>query len=146
MKINLIWVGKTKEPFILEGIGKYLKLIKNYADVSITEIKEEKSRDIQVMLKKEGERISRLKRPYILLDEKGRDFTSFAFAAFIRDSKTPLTFIMGGAFGVSEEIKEKAQFSLSLSPMTLTHEMARLVFLEQVYRAFTIIQKRGYHH
>lgn len=146
MKINLIWVGKTKEPFIVDGIAKYVKLLKISGEVRILEIKEEKGRDIQRMLRKEGERISKLNVPYTLLDEKGRSFTSTEFARHIEKSRNPMNFVLGGAFGVSDEIRENAQERISLSPMTFTHEMARLIFLEQIYRAFTIIQKRGYHH
>ncbi len=146
MKVSLIWVGKTREAFILEGIGKYIRLLQMYADVNTTEIKEEKGKDIQKMLRKEGDRISKLKKPFILLDEKGRELTSVQFAKFIENSNTPINFLLGGAFGVADDIKEKALDRIALSPMTLTHEMARLVLVEQIYRAFTIIQKRGYHH
>lgn len=146
MKINLIWVGKTKEPFIRDGIGKYVRLLKLYADVRITEIKEEKGKDIQGMLQKESERISRLKTDYFLLEEKGRELTSVEFSKFIGNCSSPATFLLGGAFGVSEDIKQKARERISLSKMTFTHEMARVIFLEQLYRSFTIIQNRGYHH
>ncbi len=146
MKIHLVWVGKTKEQFILEGIRKYLKLLKPYADISITEIREEKVRDIGRMLGKEQERIERLRTSYILLDEKGETYDSAAFSCFIGNQDRAATFLLGGAYGVSEEVKAKATKKIALSAMTFTHEMARLVLLEQLYRAFTILQKKGYHH
>lgn len=146
MKIHLIWVGKTKEQFIHEGIQKYLKLIKPYADVSVTEVREEKVKDIVRMTAKEGQRIHDLKTPYVLLDEKGEALDSPEFAAFIEKQGSSQTFLLGGAYGVSEDVKQKAKKKIRLSSMTFTHEMSRLVFLEQLYRAFTIIQKRGYHH
>ncbi len=146
MKINLIWVGKTKEPFIHEGLQKYLKLLKPYADVVITEIREEKVKDISRMLAKESGRIQDLKTPYMLLDEKGETLDSVEFARFIEKQGSSATFLLGGAYGVSEDVKARAAKKIRLSSMTLTHEMSRLIFLEQLYRAFTILQKRGYHH
>ena len=145
MKIRLIWPGKTKEQFILEGINKYLKLSRPYADISIIEIKEEKGRDVMKTVEKEGERILKLQEPYTLLDEKGEALTSLEFAEYI-GSQPSVNFVLGGAFGVSEEIRKRAQKTLSLSKMTFTHEMSRLFFLEQLFRSFTIMHKRGYHH
>lgn len=146
MKINLIWVGKTKEPFIHEGLQKYLKLLKPYAEVAITEIRDEKVKDISRMLSKESQRIQDLKTPYLLLDEKGETLDSVEFARFIEKQGSSATFLLGGAYGVSEDVKAKATKKIRLSAMTFTHEMSRLIFLEQLYRAFTILQKRGYHH
>lgn len=145
MKIRLIWPGKTKEQFILEGINKYLKLSRPYVDISIIEIKEEKGMNVRKMVEKEGERILKLQEPYTLLDEKGEALTSVAFAEYI-GNKPLLNFVLGGAYGVSEEVKKTAQKTLSLSRMTFTHEMSRLFFLEQLFRSFTIMHKRGYHH
>ena len=146
MKIQLIWVGKTKELFIFEGINKYIRLLKPYAEVGITEIKEEKGKDVQRMLAKEGERIGRLQIPYVLLDEKGKDLSSVEFAKFLDNCKPVISFVLGGAYGVSDPVKEMARDRIALSRMTLTHEMARLVLTEQFYRAFTILHRRGYHH
>lgn len=146
MRIRLIWVGRTKEQFILEGINKFLKLIKPYARIIITEVREEKGRPVPDMLEREGERILKTQVPYILLDEKGKELTSSEFARFL-DSKGPsVNFVLGGAFGVSEKVRQTAGASIALSKMTFTHEMARLFLLEQIYRAFTIMHKRGYHH
>ena len=145
MKIRLIWPGKTKEQFILEGISKYLKLSRPYADISIIEIKEEKGGDVRKVVEKEGERILKLQGPYTLLDEKGESMTSVEFAEYI-GQRPELNFVLGGAYGVSEEVKKTAQKTLSLSRMTFTHEMSRLFFLEQLFRSFTIMHKRGYHH
>src|SRR5512143_265456 len=100
MKIKLAWVGRTKERFITEGINKYLKLLKPFADVSVVEIKEEKGKDIQRMVEKEGERILKLQTPFVLLDEKGEGYTSVEFARFISGHSSPVTFVMGGAYGV----------------------------------------------
>ena len=146
MKIRLIWPGKTKEQFINEGIRKYLKLLRPYAEISLLELKEERGGDIRKMLTKEGERILKLQVPYTLLDEKGDAMTSGEFSEYIAGRVPAVNFVLGGAYGVSEEVKKAAQKKLSLSAMTFTHEMSRLFFLEQLYRAFTIINKRGYHH
>ncbi len=146
MKIKAIWVGKTKEPFIREGLNKYLRLINHYADADIVEIREEKGQDFQRMIQREGERILKLNLSFVLLDEKGKNISSTEFARFIDDRKPAINFVLGGPFGTSGEVKKAAAQVLSLSSMTLTHEMARLVLLEQIYRAFTIIKKQGYHH
>jgi 23S rRNA (pseudouridine1915-N3)-methyltransferase len=146
MKIKVIWPGKTKEQFILEGINKYLKLSRPYAEVSIIEIKEEKGRDVMKTVAKEGERILKLQTPYTLFDEKGDVLSSIEFAEYIRAHQPLVNFVIGGAYGVSDEVKKTAQSTISLSRMTFTHEMARLFLLEQLYRAFTIMNKKGYHH
>jgi 23S rRNA (pseudouridine1915-N3)-methyltransferase len=146
MKIQLVWVGKKKERFIHEGLQKYLKLLQPYADVVITEIREEKVKDIGRMLGKEGDRIQDLRTSYVLLDEKGEYLDSAGFARFVEQEGASMTFLLGGAYGVSEEVKAKAKKRIALSRMTFTHEMSRLIFLEQLYRAFTILRKRGYHH
>ena len=109
MKIRLMWVGKTKERFIEEGIRKYAVLLKPYADVRVTEIKEEKGKDIQKMLEKEGGRIMKSGTPYVLLDEKGKCLTSVQFADFLRRQPGDIAFLLGGAYGVSEEVKGAAR-------------------------------------
>jgi 23S rRNA (pseudouridine1915-N3)-methyltransferase len=146
MKINLVWPGRTKEQFILDGISKYTKLLKPYTDISIIELKEEKGSDVRTILRKEGERILKLQKPYTLCDEQGEHLTSMEFAGYLSGHQSSVSFVLGGAFGVSEEVKKTAQRTIALSRMTFTHEMARLFFLEQLFRAFTIINKRGYHH
>ena len=146
MKIRLVWVGKTKDRCIDEGIKRYLRLLRPFGDVSVVEIKEEKGKDIHRMIEKEGERILKLPTPYVLLDEKGKGFTSSEFADFLSGRSPLITFVTGGAYGVSERVREAAEGTVALSKMTLTHEMARLLLVEQIYRAFTILHKRGYHH
>ena len=146
MKINLIWPGKIKERFILEGTKKYLALMRPYADLRIIELREEKGSDVRKIVEKEGERILKLTMPYTLLDENGKTMTSVGFAEYIAEQAGSVNFVFGGAYGVSDEVKKRAQSTCALSRMTFTHEMSRLFFLEQLYRAFTILNKRGYHH
>jgi len=130
MKITVIWPGKTKEQFILEGLRKYLKLLRPYADIHTIELKEEKGSDVRKILEKEGERILRLQTPYTLFDEKGEALTSMEFAAYLAGHQSSINFVLGGAYGVSEEVKKRANDIISLSRMTFTHEMSRLFFLE----------------
>ncbi|MBF0329474.1 MAG: 23S rRNA (pseudouridine(1915)-N(3))-methyltransferase RlmH [Nitrospirae bacterium] len=145
IKIRLLWVGKNKESYLNDGISHYLKLLKPMAQFSIVEIKEEKVKTGDAALALEAKRIFDKTQSYILLDEKGKEHTSVGLAEFIKD-KSALDFVIGGPFGVSEEVNAKASLVLALSRMTLTHEMARLIFLEQIYRALTITKGRGYHH
>ncbi len=139
-------MGKTKEQFAIEGIRKYLKLLKPYVDVTIKDIREEKVNDIERMREREGDRILKLRTPYMLLDEKGKLLTSAQFAEFIFTRGREISFVIGGAYGVSEEVRQGALDTIALSRMTFTHDMARMVLLEQIYRSFTIRNRRGYHH
>lgn len=145
MKIRLFWLGKTKERYLLEGINYYINLIKPYAKISLIEIKEEKGKEIERSLYLEGKKILRQTKSYVLLDEKGKMFDSLEFSKFLKE-KDSIDFLIGGSYGVSTEIKEKASLLLSLSRMTFTHEIARLLLLEQIYRAMTILKGQEYHH
>ncbi|MEJ2695296.1 MAG: 23S rRNA (pseudouridine(1915)-N(3))-methyltransferase RlmH [Candidatus Sulfobium sp.] len=139
-------MGKTKEQFAIEGVRKYLGRLKSYADVRVTEIREEKVKDSHRMLEREGERILKLRTPYVLLDEKGKMLTSTRFAEFVFSHGPEISFVVGGAYGVSEQVKKAARETVALSKMTFTHDMARIFLLEQIYRSFTIVNRRGYHH
>ncbi len=145
MKIRLFWVGKTKERYLLEGINYYINLIRPDAKLSIVEIKEERGKDIKKSLHLEGKKILKQTESYILLDEKGKALDSIEFSNLLKDKKN-LDFVIGGAFGVSDEIKEKASLIISLSKLTFTHEIARLLLLEQIYRSITIVKGKEYHH
>lgn len=155
VKIKLIAVGKTKEDWIKEGIKHYQKLLKKYADLEIIEIKEEKitkSKDDKTILDSEGERISKyLKKDalWIVLDAGGDEFTSEEFAELFEKSlncgHNHFIFILGGALGVSEKILGICPVKLSLSQMTFTHEISRIIILEQIYRAFSILTGTKYH-
>jgi 23S rRNA (pseudouridine1915-N3)-methyltransferase len=144
MKIRLLWSGKTKERYLQEGISYYLKLLTPVAHVSVVEIKEEKGKGAAAQTA-EARKIMKQTTGFYLLDEKGRQFTSVEFASFLKGQES-MDFVIGGAFGVADEIRKNAKGSMALSKMTLTHEMARLLFLEQLYRAFTILKGKEYHH
>lgn len=145
MKIRLFWLGRTKERYLLEGINRYINLIKPYTKISLIEIKEEKGKTIEKSLQLEGKKILKQTKSYVLLNERGKMFDSYEFSEFLKEKET-IDFIIGGAYGVSEEVKDKASLLLSLSRMTFTHEITRLLLLEQIYRAITIIKGQEYHH
>ncbi len=145
LRLRIFWVGKTKEPCLAEGISRYLGLLRHMARLSVVEIKEERGKDRATALSLEGKRILRQTETYTLMDERGRELTSPEFSRFLEE-KGSLDLVIGGAFGVSDEVKERAAGTIALSRMTFTHEMARLFLLEQVYRAITITKDTGYHH
>lgn len=156
MKITFISVGSVKKACVKECVDEYLRRIRNYSPVESVEVKEESSSPKTPrasILKKEGERIlARLKKGdyVVVLADNGREFTSSEFSSFVeefRDSgKKSLCFITGGAFGLHKDVHESADMVLSLSRMTLPHDLARLILAEQVYRAFTIMRNEPYSH
>lgn len=153
MKLRLLWVGKTQEAWVKAGIDEYAGRVKRYTPFELVEVKEEKGGAPEQMRLREGERIEKLlpkNGRLILLDESGEQFTSPLFADLLgtyRDSSTPeLLFAIGGAYGFSSELRSRADRLVSLSKMTFTHQMIRPFFLEQLYRAFTILNNEGYHH
>lgn len=153
MKLRLLWVGRTQEAWVKAGIEEYAGRVKRYAPFEISEVKEEKGATPEQMRQREAERIEKLlpkNGRIILLDEAGEQFTSPQFADLLakyRDSGTPeILFAIGGAYGFSAELRSRADRLISLSKMTFTHQMIRPFFLEQLYRAFTILNNEGYHH
>jgi 23S rRNA (pseudouridine1915-N3)-methyltransferase len=156
VKLTIVCMGRTREHFIHEGIGKYMRYLKHYVDVEIKELKEEKIHDLKdapLIRKKEAERIFKTisKNVFIAaMDERGQAFTSHEFATVINRMQESgvkeIAFVIGGAMGLDESILAKANKNIALSSWTMTHEMARLVLLEQLYRAFTIITGKTYHY
>jgi 23S rRNA (pseudouridine1915-N3)-methyltransferase len=155
LKIEFRIIGKTAFPYIEEGIKIYEKRLKHYCNFeinSIPDIKSAASFTPEQIKKKEGELILEKLKPteiLILLDENGKHFTSIEFSTWIEKHQLQskkLVFQLGGAFGFSNEVYEKANFKISLSPMTFSHQMIRLFVVEQLYRAFTIIKGEGYHN
>ena len=156
MKIVLLSVGKTNIDFIREGIDEYLKRLKFYVkfeNIELNVLKNSKNLSKNELLKKEAELIlSNISESdfVINLDEKGRVISSSEFAKQISKyrimSKKKIVFIIGGAYGFSEAIYSRSNDSISLSRMTLSHQMVRLFFVEQLYRSFTILNNESYHH
>ena len=156
MKVKLIVIGKTKSEFLLDGENEYQKRLKHYCKFSeliIPNIKKAGKLSKEVLKEKEGNLIldSLKKSDYvILLDDKGLALTSIEFSEFLNkkivSSTNELVFIVGGAFGFSESLYKRASIKLRLSKMTFSHQMVRMIFKEQLYRAFTIIKGEKYHH
>lgn len=156
MKITLVVIGKTNGKFLIEGINEYTKRLSYYIPFNIDyllDVKNNKklSEDQQKTL--EGNTIlgALEKSDYVvLLDEHGKEFTSIEFSKYIEKKMTSvpkrLVFIVGGPYGFSQEVKERANEKISLSKMTFSHEMIRLIFTEQLYRAMTIMNNEPYHH
>ena len=156
MKIVLLAIGKTDTAWLAEAIEEYRKRLKHYIPFEFTlipDIRGVKNLSEDQQKAKEGELLLKnlLPEDYcVLLDEKGRDFSSVEFASYI-EKKTHtvsrrLVFIIGGPYGFSNEVYERASEKMSLSKMTFSHQMIRLFFIEQLYRAMTILRNEPYHH
>lgn len=156
MKITLLVVGKTEDKYLLEGMEKYLNRLKHYISfnlVVIPELKNTKNLTEAQQKTKEAESIMKQLNnadQVVLLDEKGKKYTSVSFSAYLNKhmigSVQHLVFIIGGPYGFDESIYARANSSLSLSDMTFSHQMVRLFFIEQLYRAFSILKGEPYHH
>lgn len=155
MKITLILVGKTADKLYIEGIKDYADRINHYIpfDIkTIPELKNCKNLSEQQQKDKEGELILKNidKKSFItLLDEHGKELRSMEFASWIENKQQTtrhLTFVIGGPYGFSQAVYDRADNKLSLSRMTFSHQMVRLIFTEQLYRACAIIKKEPYHH
>ncbi len=147
----LVFVGRTKEGFIADGIGKYLGLLRRQAKLEIREIKGSRKTGPDAV-REEGAAILERVAPHdylIALHERGDNPGSVEFAgklAPLMEQGRNMVFAVGGPFGLSGEVLARADWQFSLSRLTFTHEMARLILLEQIYRALTIIQGRTYHY
>jgi 23S rRNA (pseudouridine1915-N3)-methyltransferase len=155
MKIRLLTIGKTSDSWAKEGIGVFEKRLKHYCTFEMTELvvpglagaNQARQKEVEgtFLLSKiqAGERL-------ILLDEGGTSFTSEKFAGWMQQQMSSgvksVVFVIGGPFGFSDEVYKAAAGKISLSSMTFTHQMVRLFFTEQVYRAFTILRGEKYHH
>ena len=158
MKITIVAVGKIKEKYLTAGIAEFTKRITPYAKLNIVEIDEEKMPDNpseaekQKTLTKEGERLLKQvpeNSHLIVLDVFGKNISSEELSANINQlgvqGTSHITFLIGGAFGLSKEVRQAAKEKLSFSRMTFTHQMVRLLLVEQVYRAFKIMRGEKYH-
>lgn len=156
MKIRLITVGKTAEPYIRAGLELYCGRIKHYIFFEMEEIpdiRQTASLSQAQIKQKEGLAILKVVRPgecVLLLDERGKSFSSLEWARELENRMTHLSkdlaFVIGGPYGFSEEVYDRADGKISLSRMTFSHQMVRLIFVEQIYRAMTIIKGEPYHH
>lgn len=156
MKITLLSVGKTEEKYLNQGIEIYLKRLKHYIKLEIIEIPEPKNTkglDQDQQKAKEAELILKKLSStdfVVLLDERGQEIPSLQFADLLNKrmlaSTQNLVFIIGGPYGFDHSVYQRANEKLSLSKLTFSHQMVRLFFVEQVYRAFTILKNEPYHH
>lgn len=152
MKLHFVWIGKTKDRQCAALIAEYLDRIKRFASHEVSELKEQGSGDEKRIIAAESVKLlGAIEKDdfVILLDERGRELSSPQLAEFInarqQDGIKRLAFVIGGFAGVSDELRQRANLQLSLSRMTLTHELARVVLTEQIYRAFTILAGLPYH-
>ncbi len=156
MKVQLIVIGKTTEKYLVQGENEYLKRLKHYLRVEtnvISDLKNTKKLTEEQQKQKEGELIlNQLTETdfVVLLDENGKLYSSVDFSDFI-EKKTisglkNLVFVVGGPYGFSNDLYARANAEISLSKMTFSHQMVRMIFLEQLYRAMTIIRGEPYHH
>ena len=156
MKITLLTVGKTDKDWVRQGMDIYVSRLKHYIPFSVVEIPELKN--VSALTKdqiktREGELILRQINPtddLILLDERGKEYTSVELAKVIQDKISyagkDMTYVIGGAYGFSDAVYQRANSKISLSRMTFSHQMVRAIFVEQIYRAFTIMKGEPYHH
>lgn len=150
---KIILVGRVRKGFRKEAFDFYLKKIQNYTHVKVSVVKDIKENYIPLRLEKEAGLILERITPgdkVIVLDEKGKSFTSENFSSrfekWDEDPGRTTCFIVGGAYGLSERIKSRADFLISLGPMTLPHELAAIILMEQLYRVQTILKGHPYHH
>lgn len=156
MKVRFWMIGKTAESYLEQGMAIYEKRLPHYLPFQselIPDVKQAKNLDTETLKQKEGESILKKldKRDFlVLLDEQGKSYRSIDFAAQIEkwmiQGVDSVVFLIGGAYGFSEPVYERANAKMSLSPMTFSHQMVRLIFLEQLYRACSINKGEPYHH
>lgn len=158
MNVRIIGVGKIKEKYIQQGIMEFEKRLKGYCNLEIIEVKDEKSpenlsdKEMEIVKQKEGERIlSKIpQNSYVIsLEITGKQLSSEDLSKMMEDLMVnginDITFLIGGSLGLSKEISEKSHFKLSFSKMTFPHQLARLMLVEQIYRAFKINHGEPYH-
>jgi 23S rRNA (pseudouridine1915-N3)-methyltransferase len=156
MKITLLVVGKTEDKYLIEGIEKYRNRLKHYIGFNLVVIPELKNtKNLTEAQQKAKEAESILKQVsntdvFVLMDEKGKKYTSVSFSNYLNKqmigSVQHLMFVIGGPYGFDESVYQRANSTISLSDMTFSHQMVRLFFVEQLYRAFSILKGEPYHH
>ena len=157
MKIKIYSIGKIKEQYLKDGINEYIKRISPYSNIEIIEVADSKVKDnpnqsdINKAKNEEGERVLKLlKTDYLIgLDMNKQEFTSEDFAEFLNkklvEGGSNISFVIGGSYGLSDALKARCNTSISLSKLTFLHQMTRLILLEQIYRAFKILNNETYH-
>ena len=157
MKIKIYCIGKIKEQYLKDGINEYVKRISPYSNIEIIEVNDSKVKDnpnqsdIVKAKNEEGDRVLKLiKSDHLIgLDMNKPEFTSEDFALFLNkkmvEGGSSISFVIGGSYGLSDALKARCNTSISLSKLTFLHQMTRLILLEQIYRAFKILNNETYH-
>src|SRR5262249_25626601 len=152
MKLHFVWIGKTKDRHCAALVAEYLDRIKRFASCEVRELKEQSASDEQRVIAAEGAKLQDAVEKddfVVLLDERGRGMTSPQLAELIgarqQAGTKRLAFVIGGFAGVSDDVRRRADLQLALSRMTLTHELARVLLTEQIYRAFSLLAGLPYH-
>jgi 23S rRNA (pseudouridine1915-N3)-methyltransferase len=149
VKIKVAWVGKTKEPAIQALTDEYLKRISRYAEVAGVALRDEAAiLSLSLGQNNRHQNKNKERHKLVLLDQRGKQLSSEELAAFLEREQVyaqPLLFAIGGSEGFTDEARGQAAFTLSLGKMTFPHELARVMLLEQIYRAFTILKNHPYH-
>lgn len=152
MKLHFVWIGKTKDRHCAALVADYLERIKRFTSVEVSELKERNAEDQSRIIALEGMKLLDAVASddfVVLMDERGREKTSQELSTFISERQQAavkrMAFIIGGFAGVNDDVRKRANFQLALSRMTMTHELARVVLTEQIYRAFTILAGLPYH-
>lgn len=149
--IKIIAIGSIKEKYLKDAIAEYLKRLQKYTSLEIIELKDESFDDIDKTLNKEAEKIKKhiSEKDYIItLEIEGKQLDSVEFSKKLENIQletSNITFIIGGSYGLSTEIKEMSNYHLSISKMTFPHQLFRVILLEQIYRAFKIKNNESYH-
>ena len=155
MRITLIENGKTRDSFIKEGVEQFRKRVVRYVPFqieTIPDLKNTRTKTMKEVQEEEGNLVLKRIKPgefLVLLDERGRQHDSIAFAQYLNSlegSVSHLLFVIGGPYGFSEKVYSRADARISLSNLTFSHQLVRLIFMEQLYRAFTILKGEPYHH
>lgn len=158
MKFHVVCIGKLKDAYLRDGVAEFVKRMRSYGGIAITELNESKigdkpsDADRKQIVIEEGQRLLKAvpKSAYtVLLDVYGKTMSSEQLAAMVSqlevDGISDMAFIIGGAFGVSDELRQAVKYKLSFSPMTFTHQMVRLLLVEQIYRSAKINRNEPYH-
>lgn len=151
MKITFLWVGKTRNVHLKGLIGDYWNRLEHFCELGLLELQPVKSPPARLAALEGQKLLARVDRSdyLVLLDSSAKSLTTEMFAAWLRrhrdQSTRNLVFVIGGHEGLSDDVRRRADFAISLSPLTFTHEMARCLLLEQIYRAFNVIQGFPYH-
>lgn len=154
IKVDIVCVGKVKEKYFAEGIAEYAKRLSRYCEFKIIEVEEENFKkaedgEINIIKEREGERILPHLKGYVFVSAiEGKKLSSKAFSEKLKkaaDERGTVTFVIGGSYGLADEVKKRAQELISFSDMTFPHTLFRLMLVEQIYRAFSISAGTAYH-